>query len=302
MVICQQKWLKTLSLGIIFSLSSAISANGFTVSYFYEEDPGNPGGLGVAPRPPGESNKPLFDIAEANGGFVTFGYQFSVDPDPGAENLQISAVGVFATPDNEFTPAQGNPNDYFTIPAQDPQTPTPFAFLEAEHQVGLWRVNSSGDPINESGSVVSPESALITSLTIKPGDPDNPGNPNPDLAYIEGFAYAALDSPISLSGSQQFFRLGVTHTGGDQVPPEDLPDIAWLDNLSGGDLTFPSVGLNGLPDPGAAIDPNLALQLATDVAGGTGNLLGYAQGYYGVPTSGTDTLAFPDLPTSRGDK
>ena len=270
MGICQQKWLSTLSLGLVFSLSGVVSAKAATVSYEPVFSAGN---------------DPGFDIADINGGFATIGHQFSVNPDPTDVNFEITALGVFASPDNLFVP--DNPDDYFTLPEQ-----TFFPIPETVHEVALWEVDADGIPLS-----LDPIRRVTINPTIE--DPDNPDSQiaNPLLGFVNGFTYFSLDDPddpatpdnelddiFTLSGSEQFFRLGVTY--------QDDSDQAWInDNSAGplfGEVVIPNENLDGVPNEGAAVDP--MLELAPNIDGDD-----QPQGYYGIPTDPTtDELAFPD--------
>ncbi|MGK7958541.1 MAG: histidinol dehydrogenase [Crocosphaera sp.] len=289
MGICQQKWLTTLSFGIIFSLTGVVSAKAATVSYEAELN----GGSG---------NVPPRNIAGQSGGFATFGYQFSVMPDPTDVNFEMTAFGVFASLDNLFTPE--NPDDYFVLP--ELSAGQSFAFPENVHEVGLWEVNSDGTPLS-----LDPIRRVTINPSIMIEDPDNSGSqievPNPSLGFVDGFAYFSLDDPddpvtpdnelddiFTLSGSEQFFRLGVTYTGdvGDfETPPADQ---AWIDSNPPdlfGDVVIPNQNLDGVPNEGAAVDP--MLMLAPNIDGDD-----QPQGYYGIPDDATiDELAFPDQET-----
>ncbi len=271
MGICQQKWLTTLSLGLVFSLSGVVSAKAATVSYEPVFSAGNDPGLDIAG---------LF-----GGGFATIGHQFSVNPDPTDVNFEMTAFGVFASPDNLFVP--DNPDDYFILPEE-----TFFPIPETVHEVALWEVDADGIPLS-----LDPIRRVTINPTIE--DPDNPGTQiaNPLLGFVDGFAYFSLDDPddpvtpdnelddiFTLSGSEQFFRLGVTY--------QDDSDQAWINDNSGGplfgDVVIPNQNLDGVPNEGAAVDP--MLELAPNIDGDD-----QPQGYYGIPTDPTtDELAFPD--------
>ncbi|WP_107670599.1 histidinol dehydrogenase [Cyanothece sp. BG0011] len=267
MGICQQKYLTNLSLGIVFSLTGAVSAKAATVSY---EPVFN------------AMNNPSSPVVNFLGDY-TLGYQFSVDPAGNDNNLEMTAFGVFASRDNLFVP--DNPDDYFFLPNEQGF----FTVPENIHEIGLWEVNDMGEPLNlDSNNVPIP----LRRITIDPNDPENPGNPNPLLGYIDGFAYLALDDPddpvtpdnelddiLTLEPNiERFFRLGVSYSDGS--------DQAWINDASAGPLfgevIVPNENLDGVPNEGADVDPMLTLQ--PNLVGS-----GHPQGYYS-----SDPFSFPD--------
>lgn len=287
MGICQQKYLSNLSLGIVFSLIGAVSAKAATVSYepVFNAD-----------------NDPSFDLTVPGGGFATLGYQFSVNPAANDNNLEMTAFGAFASPDNIFMP--NSPDDYFVLPEGE----SFFTVPETVHEIGLWEVDSNGDPLNLDPDTNAP--LPLRRITIEPliDDPDNPDTeiPNPLLGFVNGFAYLALDDPddpltpdnelddiftLDEDDPERFFRLGISYT--------DNSDQAWINDVSTsplfGEVIIPNENLDGVPNEGAAVDPMLELQL--NLADGD-----HPQGYFGVPQGNPfdpplpdpDPLSFPD--------
>ncbi|MDJ0845590.1 histidinol dehydrogenase [Crocosphaera sp.] len=287
---CQQKFLTTLSLGIVFSLSSAVSAKAATVAY-------NPILNG--------DNNPSFDFVEDSGGLFssyTLGFQFSVNSTPPTNNnnQEITALGVYARPDVfPFDPLNPPTN---AIPNPGPFDNPDFVYLpDTEHHIALWEVNENGVPmdIDPDTLLPIPVRRILLQPMVDDPDSDNPDDLiiNPLLGFIYdgenpeqnyGFAYLALEDPLTLSGSEQFFRMGVSYIND--------ADQAWINSddtgqaLFLGDVIVPTEDLETPPGPGAALEPMVVLQ--PNLAGG-----GQPQGYYALQDDPTgDPLLFPRLP------
>ncbi|MDJ0601209.1 MAG: histidinol dehydrogenase [Crocosphaera sp.] len=283
----QQKILTTLSLGIVFSLSSAVGAKAASVTYepILNSD-----------------NNPSFNLGQFFSSY-TLGYQFSVNPSTDGNNLEMTAFGVYAPPNDLLNPI----NATNLIPNPGPFDDPNFVFLpDTAHEIALWEVDSDGNALD-----IDPDTNLpipVRRITLEPeiDDPDNPGTliPNPLLGFIYdtddpnqnyGFAYLALDDPsdpvtpddelddiLVLNGSEQFFRMGVSYSNDK--------DQAWISSLPlfSGEVIVPDEDLDNPPGPGAALDPMVVLQ--PNLAGG-----GQPQGYYATQSDPSgDSLLFPN--------
>ncbi|MDJ0662465.1 MAG: histidinol dehydrogenase [Crocosphaera sp.] len=304
MVNCQQKLLSTLSLGIVFSLSSAVSAKAATVAY-------NPILLSDNNPPADLVNDPDFGGVFSS---YTLGFQFSVNPGTDNNNQEITAFGVYAPP-NDFAldPNNAPLNATNAIPNPGPFDDPSFVFLpDTAHDIALWEVDSQGNPLEVDGNGIPiPVRRILLEPMVDDPESDNPEDLiiNPLLGFIYdvddpgnyGFAYLALDDPsdpvtdtelddiLVLDGSEQFFRMGVSYINNR--------DQAWINDVGflEGEVNVPNEDLETPPGPGAALDPMVVLQ--PNLAGG-----GQPQGYYALQDDPTgDPLLFPGLPNQSLD-